>query len=113
MTASGLLMETETQNPENPVEKRVLTQFVHLSIQECLAMAGLLQEPHEKVKDTIRQLAGSQQYNMALLFVYGLAFDVDDGPISELASVMKGLSENRIQMKEVLLKEVGVRIFNS
>ena len=72
---TGLLLTTSIQDPEDPEQTRVLSQFVHLSIQEYLAMLGLLTKEDDHFKNIVKQLSRSQQFNMALLFLYGIAFD--------------------------------------
>ena len=75
MRQTGLLMDTNYEDPHRPGQITVLSQFVHLSIQEFLAMIGVIKSKGDGIEMVIKQLCRSQQFNMALVFLYGLAFD--------------------------------------
>ena len=92
-------------------EPQFLSQFIHLSIQEFLAMAGLLRECPDKVKHTLTQLTGSGQFNMTLLFLYGLAFDSGNGTISKISNAIGGQLEQRKVLQDLLIERVTVRYF--
>ena len=110
MRRSGLLMQTEIPDPENQHKRQVLSQFVHLSIQEFLAMAGLLTQSLEQVRDIVGQLAKSEQFNMALLFLYGMAFNENE-TIKKISAEVCGSQVQKNDIKEVLLELVVVSSF--
>ena len=89
-------------------EPQVLSQFVHLSIQELLAMAGLLKESPNQVKQTLTQLTKSGQFNMALLFLYGLAFNSNNETVREISTAVGGQLAQREELQQILLEAVGV-----
>ena len=105
-------MQTEIPDPENQHERQVLSQFVHLSIQEFLAMAGLLKQSLEQVRDVVGLLAKSEQFNMALLFLYGMAFNENE-TIKKISAEVCGSQVQKNDIKEVLLELVVVSYFQS
>ena len=112
MRRSGLLMQTEIPDPENQHKRQVLSQFVHLSIQEFLAMAGLLTQSLKQVRHIVGQLAKSEQFNMALLFLYGMAFNENE-TIKTISAEVCGSQVQKNDIKEVLLELVVVSYFQS
>ena len=110
----GLLMETDVVSPDQPQDKKILWQFVHLSLQEFLAMAGLLNESPEKIAPvltrTMTQLSRTGQYNMALLFLYGMAFDEGNSPITNISKAVNQSSTHQRDVRQILLDNVGVSI---
>ena len=105
---TGLLMNTHIKDPENPEQTRVLSQFVHLSIQEYLAMLGLLMctEDDDHVQKVLEQLSGSQQFNMALLFLYGIAFE-EGGMGKMLFPSSEGIQPPSIDSKRRILTQMA------
>ena len=108
MRKLGLLMETQIQDPTDPEEKKVLSQFVHLSIQEVLAMVGLMNKSIDEIKTVVKQFAKSQQFNMALLFLYGLVFDTSNEYSKKLFPSSVVESSLRKAIKPVLLDLLNV-----
>ena len=107
MNETGSLMHTLIEDPENPGKFQTLKQFNHLSIQEFLAMLGLVSEKVKHLKASVKQLSISEQFNMALLFLYGLAFD--DGIRSTLSSVVgRDMCGQETDARTVLMKSVRV-----
>ena len=96
-------METEIRNAEHPEETQVQSQFVHLSIQEFLAMGGLIEDRPERVKDTVLRFAQSGQFNMALLFLYGLMFDRTDETIQNITNALATGARTRGEAEKLLL----------
>ena len=96
-------------DPEGAGNAQVLSQSIHLSFQELLAMAGLLKETPEQVRRTLAELTKGEQFNMALLFLYRLAFSSDNVTIRIISTVIGGQSAKMKKMWEVLLEAVGVR----
>ena len=109
MSNIGLLMQTQILDPENN-ESQVQSQFAHLSIQEYLAMSGLLTESADRIKSSMSRFSKSEQYNMALLFLYGLAFDEERGSISEVQVTISHSAEQTEKFQKVLLDSVTVSI---
>ena len=105
---SGLLMQTRIPNPERPEEMQILNQFVHLSIQEFLAMQGLLQEHPGKVKKVLQQLSRTGQFNMALLFLFGLAFDKRKSSFRHMPDSSRKLPSAKKDLTKLLLDNIGV-----
>ena len=101
MKEIGLLMETEIRNPETQGETEILRQFAHLSVQEFLAMCGLLKKGPEKVRETVSTFSKSEQFNMALLFLYGLAFDIGSETVKSLAPT-ETMLEHKKALKDTL-----------
>ena len=101
-------METDTSNPDSPDKSTVISQFVHLSIQEFLAMAMLLNETPQQVETTLKRLCKSGHFNMAFLFLYGLAFNDDYGPVRNITSAVSEDPEVREEVKDILLNGVKV-----
>ena len=101
-------MQTEVPDPQAEGNVRVLSQFEHLSIQEFLAMAGLLLHSPEQVKKTLKQLSQSEQFGMAFLFLYGLAFNKQDGAVREISGAIVRTSEEKLQEIIDVLKENAV-----
>ena len=108
MRRAGLLMQTEMPDPEQRKGNEVLSQFVHLSIQEFLAMAGLLKKDPVQIKEIVGRLSKSEQFNMSLLFLYGLAFNKENGTIKNISTAVIGTSETRKDIKKVLQDSVVV-----
>ena len=99
-------MDTHIQDPKDPKQTRVLSQFVHLSIQEFLAMGGLWTKDDGRMKDVVTQLSGSQQFNMALLFLYGIAFD--ESEMNKMVSSSSGRVESQhIEDKRQILTTIA------
>ena len=90
-------MQTEIRNPERPESTQVQSQFIHLSVQEYLAMCGLIQESPERVREVVTRLCRSEQYNMSLLFLYGMVFDEDVGQIGNLPVFRSSIQKEEIQ----------------
>ena len=110
MSNIGLLMQTQILDPENN-ESQVQSQFAHLSIQEYLAMSGLLTESADRIKTSMSRFSKSEQYNMALLFLYGLAFDKERGSIiSKVQLTINHSAEQTEKFQKVLLDSVTVSI---
>ena len=107
LRGSGLLMQTQASGISEE-EPQVLSQFVHLSIQEFLAMAGLLKESPDQVRKTLKRLAKSEQFNMALLFLYGLAFNSNNETVREISTAVGGQLPQRKELQQLLLEAVGV-----
>ena len=102
-------MQTQVSSAEpSKKEPEVLSQFLHLSIQEFLAMAGLLKETPDKVSQTLTQLTKSEQFNMALLFLYGLAFSSDSETIRGISDAVGRTFAQRKELQQLLLEAVGV-----
>ena len=100
-------METTFQDPDDKKNVISQSQFVHLSIQEYLAMVGLLQEGSERIGSLVKRLCKSGQFNMALLFLYGLAFDCDDPTMESMFPRANKVSQ---ETTSVLMNEVDVSI---
>ena len=98
----GLLMQTEVANPDKPGETDVLSQFLHLSIQEFLAMAGLLKQDLSTLRDSMTWLVASEQFNMALLFIYGLAFNESNDAVRKISDAVTGKSEKPERVQDIL-----------
>ena len=95
-------METQLEDIEKSGSTKTLTQFAHLSIQEFLAMSGILGETLEDVEKHVRKLSMSEQYNMALLFLYGLAFDDRNIPVAQTFAAATGKDSLREDVKGFL-----------
>ena len=108
MRKIGLLMDTDITVPGEQGGGKVLSQFVHLSIQEFLAMAGLLKESPDKVRELIQEFGRSEQFNMALLFLYGLVYNDDNDSIRRLSTAVVDDSYLRREKKKALLEGVAV-----
>ena len=50
-------------------------ELLHLSVQEMLAMAEVLQNDEEGFRNTIAAMARTGRFNMSQLFLMGLALD--------------------------------------
>ena len=50
-------------------------ELLHLSVQEMLAMAEVLQNDEEGFRNAIAAMARTGRFNMTQLFLMGLAFD--------------------------------------
>ena len=55
--------------------KQLYGQFLHLSIQEMLAVAAILQTEGHSLETAIAGMAKTGRFNMAQLFLMGLALD--------------------------------------
>ena len=109
LTGFGLMVQTNVSSLGiSEKEHQVLSQFVHLSIQEFLAMAGLLKESPDQVRKTLTQLTKSGQFNMALLFLYGLAFNSNNETVREISTAVGGQLPQRKELQQILLEAVGV-----
>ena len=100
MRTTGLVMDTLTGDPKGSEQ-----QFVHPSIQDFLAMRGLLAEDDGNIKNVLKQLFSSQRFDTALLFLYGLAFD--ERIVS--SSVSLGLGQMK-KTREALVGMISVGI---
>ena len=110
MIETGLLTSTCIEDPEQPGKTQTLNQFIHLSIQEFLAMLKLIPKDGKYLGKKLKKLSGSEQFNMALLFLYGLAFDDETRNI--LSSVMgEDLFGQKNAARDVLMKSVGVSMY--
>ena len=102
MRRIGLLVETDIDDPDNPGRNDIFSQFVHLSIQEMLAMVGLLTQDQEKVQKALSRLCKSEQFNMALLFLYGVTFNQENAIIKKISTTIRGTSEQTESIKQAL-----------
>ena len=97
MLKTGLLTEgLDAEDGDTTVE------FVHLSMQELLAMCELLKRDPDHVKKTLTTLCRSEQFNMALLFLYGLAFDDRNKTIQSLSEQVSLGNQHRQNVQSVL-----------
>ena len=87
---TGLLLQTEIPDPENQNENEVLSQFVHLSIQEFLAMVALLNREPTYASQVLTELFETDHFNMARLFVCGLAFSKDSNVVRKMVTAVGG-----------------------
>ena len=53
-------------------------ELLHLSIQEMLAMAEVLQNDQDGLQTTVAKAIKSEQFNMTQLFLMGLALDTSN-----------------------------------
>ena len=106
-------MQTELQNPRNPKQKQVLSQFVHLSIQEFLAMGRLMTLNVNTLEKSLKDLVESEQYNMALLFIYGMAFNSQHKEINILSNAVSGSTSQNADRIHILTTAVAVSIKDS
>ena len=72
-------------------------------------MAGLLNKKPDKVKKKLTQLTKSGQFNMALLFLYGLAFNSDSETVRVISAAVGGQLPQRKELQQFLLEAVDVR----
>ena len=107
MLRSGLLVQTEIQDPEKEGSKRVLSQFIHLSIQEFLAMVGLLKLHPDKVQQVFSELCRADSFSMATVFIFGLAFN-EDKTVSSIMNAVGGEFENQAEIQSFLEESVMV-----
>ena len=110
MRKVGLLMETDIQDPDDQTKIVTLSQFVHLSIQEFLAMAGLLKEDLEVLQNTLKRLCASEQLTMALLFLYGLAFNEENSVIKNISMAEDNPSAQKADVLHALTAGITVSI---
>ena len=108
MRKVGLLMETHIRSPSDPKQETILSQFVHLSIQEFLAMAGLLHNDVATIQNSLRKLMKSDQFDMALLFLYGLALNGNDDTIKSVSTFEVETSLHEEKVLNILLEGVDV-----
>ena len=101
-------METDLPDPEEPNGSKVVSQFVHLSIQEFMAMSSLLTQDRQKIDEVLKERSKSGHFNMALLFLYGLAFNEENGPIKLISTNVTGDAVTRQETKNALLEGVKV-----
>ena len=95
---SGLFLQTKVPDLGNGQKNKVLGEFIHLSIQEFLAMLGLLTQRPGSIKEALKTLKTSGQFNMALLFLYGFAFDNKDETLTKLCTntgINRRLDDNK------------------
>ena len=107
---SGIFLQTEVSGPNTSDQKQVLGEFVHLSIQEFMAMIGLLVQSPEEVREALKMLSSSGQFNMALLFLYGFAFDTGSEALKELCKAMGVQIEVGAELRSILKENIKVSI---
>lgn len=73
----GLLVRSELQLPGKEENKVLITEFVHLSMQELLAMVYLINDPNEycTAVDIFNIMWSKKRFYMAQLYLFGLSFD--------------------------------------
>ena len=96
-------MQTRISDSEGAGNDQVLSQFIHLSIQEFMAVTG-------QVRRAVKDLSKSGQFNMALLFLYGLAFNTGNETIMALSMAISGSVDQWEEMKKVLCDSISVSI---
>lgn len=79
------------QDQERECETRYIYQFVHLTVQEMLAMTELLRKDEKTLMDVAARISKSPSFNMAKMFLYGLRFDKSSTHINHfMESVLEG-----------------------
>ena len=101
-------MQTKISDLEGAGDDQVLSQFTNVFIQDFLAMVGLLKQRPDQVRRTLNELTKSEQFNMAILFLYGLAFNSDEENISDISTAVGGPLAQRGELQQILLEAVGV-----
>ena len=98
-------MDTHYEDPLEKGQTKVQSQFVHLSIQEFMAMMGLVNSEPDRIKSVVDRLSSSQQFNMALLFLYGIVFDK-----STTERLPSGKVDQPIKTRQLLFDRLDVSI---
>ena len=104
MREIGLLMDTQVPGGDTEGGCRTLSQFVHLSIQEFLAMIELLKANRKTIKEEVSRFSKSQQFDMTMTFLYGIAFNNEDRNIKYISSYVGGIDK----VRHTLLDDVCV-----
>ena len=99
----GILQIKETKTGKR---NGILAEFLHLTMQEILAVAHLLSKPLPS-KEVIRNLFSNNQFNMALMYMFGLQYDKYSGWIKDVCKAVspQGLCadiDNPAQISEFL-----------
>ena len=84
---SGLLTYSKYKDPENPHCQKLQAQFIHLSVQEFLAAARMI-DPSCNASEQKLHLFESGQFNMTDLFAFGLAFDETNMNVKDIQNVI-------------------------
>ena len=84
----------------------ILAEFLHLTMQEILAVAHLLSKPLPS-KEIIKSVFSDNQFNMALMYMFGLQYDKCSDWIKDVCKAVSphGLcidSDNSAQISEFL-----------
>ena len=82
MEVSGLITNKTYQ-------RKVFYEFLHLSVQELLGMAGLLNSDIQTVHDTLPKMSRSGRFNMAQLFLAGISLDTQSQWIEALKEAIQ------------------------
>lgn len=76
--------------------KLELYEFVHLSVQELLAMMELSPKDTDTLIQTAQMMWRSSSFNMAKMFLYGLHFDSKSKDIKSLMQLLPIKEENQV-----------------
>ena len=82
MGKTGLLHNKVIKHKHGEV---LYSQFIHLSVQEILAMVNILQSDRKALKETLAHMSKSGRFNMAHLFLTGLTLDSENEWIAALS----------------------------
>ena len=96
---TGLLTYTNVQDPFNPQQKELQAQFIHLSVQEFLAVSKLAVSSIDDI--VIEEKVGllqSEKFKLSDIFAFGVVFDKGDRNIADIRSAM---TQSRIPAPEM------------
>ena len=99
---TGLLTYTNVQDPFNPQQKELQAQFVHLSVQEFLAVSKLaVSSPDDDVIEEKVGLLQSERLKLSDIFAFGVVFDKEDRNIADIRSAMTQSQNTAPEMETI------------
>lgn len=114
----GILLERASHQVTDDQSVAALNttyEFVHLSIQELLAMMELCQKDTYTLKKTAEMMWRSYSFNMAMLYLYGLHFDTQSENINmlmQMLPVKKDEQEDDQRIKKTMLLDILAKVSN-
>ena len=99
--------EDPDSDPKSPPpEPEVLWRFAHLWFQQLLGMAHLLASDSIDLMKAMEEMVDSGSYNLAISFVYGLAFNKKDNAVRYIADSVRGQIKQKTEKTQRKIREV-------
>lgn len=100
----GLIVCTDFHEPGQKSKGSLITEFMHLSIQELLAMGYLLSQGKAKATQIFNNMWTTKRFHMAQLYLFGFCYDDGIDPDGINLVVYISDQETSNELKQDLLE---------